>query len=202
MSFFPEFERPAEPRPARVEAPIWVSPPSSELPVPVAVTTVLGRRPGAALCLRRIDVYRAGWVFALSVRASRLAGMTDEQWIELMDCLHPHRPFRRGDAEGSLRVGVELPDGSKAIGGDMSHRYPFDGAEPDRPQLTMRGGGGGGSDEDYDFRMDAWLWPAPQAGSLRLVYDWAALKLNEGSITIETTPLITAQENVRSLWAQ
>ena len=34
------------------------------------------------------------------------------------------------------------------------------------------------------------------------IYDWAALELNEGSITIETTPLITAQENVRSIWAQ
>lgn len=50
--------------------------------------------------------------------------------------------------------------------------------------------------------MNAWLWPAPRAGSLRLVYGWPALELNEGSITIETTPLITAQENVRSIWAQ
>ena len=202
MSFFPEVERSAEPRPARVETPIWVSPPANELPVPVAVTAVLARRPGVALCLRRIDVYRAGCVFALSVRASRPADMTDEQWIDLMDNLQPHRPFRRGLAEGSLRVGVELPDGSKAISGDMSHRYPFDGTEPDRPQLTMRGGGGGGTGEDYGNRMNAWLWPAPQAGSLRLVYDWAALELNEGSITIETTPLITAQENVPSIWAQ
>jgi hypothetical protein len=201
MSFFPEVEQSAEPRPARVETPIWVSPPANELPVPVAVTTVLARRPGVALCLRRIDVYRAGCVFALSVRASRHADMKDEQWIELMDNLKPRRPFRRGSAEGSLRVGVELPDGSKAVGGDMPPRYPFDGAEPDRPQLTIRGSGGGGSDEDYDYRMNAWLWPAPQAGSLRLVYDWAALELQEGSITIETTPLITAQENVRSIWA-
>jgi len=202
MSFFPEVERSAEPRPARVETPIWVSPPENELPVPVPVTTVLARRPGAALCLRRIDVYRAGCVFAFSVRASRQADMTDEQWFELMDNLQPHRPFRRGTAEGSLRVGVELPDGSKAIGGVMAHRYPFDGAEPQGPQLTMRGGGGGGSGENYDSRMNAWLWPAPQAGSLRLVYDWSALGFNEGSISIETTPLITAQENVRSIWAQ
>jgi hypothetical protein len=61
---------------------------------------------------------------------------------------------------------------------------------------------GGGSGEDYDYRMNAWLWPAPQAGSLRLVYEWAALEFNEGSITIETTPLITARENVRRIWAQ
>ncbi|MGO4860174.1 hypothetical protein AB4074_23225 [Arthrobacter sp. 2MCAF14] len=119
-----------------------------------------------------------------------------------MDNLQPHRPFRRGTAEGSLRVGVELPDGSKAIGGVMAHRYPFDGAEPQGTQLTMSGGGGRGSGENYDYRMNAWLWPAPQAGSLRLVYDWAALGFNEGSITIETPPLITAQENVRSIWAQ
>ncbi len=65
----------------------------------------------------------------------------------------------------------------------------------------MRRGGGGGSGEDYDYRMNAWLWPGPQAGSLRLVYDWPALELNEGSITIDMTPLITAQANVRSIWA-
>lgn len=202
MSFFPEVERSAEPRPVRVETPIWVSPPENELPVPVPVTAVLARRPGAALCLRRIDVYRAGCVFAFSVSASRQADMTDEQWFELMDNLQPHRPFRRETAEGSLRVGVEMPDGSKAIGGLRAHRYPFDGAEPQGPQLTMHGRGGGGSDQNYDYRINAWLWPAPQAGSLRLVYDWAALGFNEGSITIETTPLITAQENVRSIWAQ
>jgi hypothetical protein len=164
MSFFPEVERPAELRSAWVETPIWVSPPANELPVPVAVTAVLARRPGAALCLRRIDVYRAGCVFALSVRASRQADMTDEQWIELMDNLQPHRPFRRGTAEGSLRLGVELPDGSKAIGGDMSHRYPFDAAEPDRPQLTMRRGGGGGSGEAYDYRMNACPYPGHGIG--------------------------------------
>lgn len=202
MSFFPEVERPAEPRPTQVETPIWVRPPSNELPVPVAVTKVLARRPGAALCLRRIDVYRAGCMFALSVRASRHADMTDDQWIDLMDNLQPHRPFRRRGTDGSLRVGVELPDGSKVIGDDMSRRYPFDGAEPDRPQLTMRGGGGGGSADDFDYRIDAWLWPAPQAGSLRLVYDWPALEFSEGSITIETAPLVTAREDVRNIWTQ
>ncbi|MBT8158927.1 MULTISPECIES: hypothetical protein [Arthrobacter] len=119
-----------------------------------------------------------------------------------MDNLQLHRPFRRRGAEGSLRLGVELPDGSRVIGGDMSRRYPFDGAEPDRPQLTVRGGGGGGSDEDYGYRIDAWLWPAPQAGSLRLVYDWPGLEINEGSITIETAPLVTAREDVLSIWTQ
>jgi hypothetical protein len=201
MSFFPEVERPAEPRHAPVETPIWLSPPENELPVPVPVTAVLARRPGVALCLRRIDVYRAGCMFALSTRASRQPDMTDEQWSELMDNFHPHRPFRR-TAEDSLRVGVELPDGSKAIGGVMAHRYPFDGAEPQGPQLTVRGSGGGGSSENFDYRMNAWLWPAPQAGSLRLVYDWTALGFDEGSITVETAPLISAQEDVRSIWPQ
>jgi hypothetical protein len=60
------------------ETPPWFAPPTSELPVAVAIAAVLARREGVALCLRRIDVYRDGWRFAFSIRAARPEKISDD----------------------------------------------------------------------------------------------------------------------------
>jgi hypothetical protein len=165
--------------------------------MPVAVTTVLARRPGVALCLRRIDVYRDGWSFAFTVRASRPDFMDDDEWADLMERMQWHRPYRRGRQDGILRMGVQLPNGSKVIADDRARP---EGSKPDAPRLTMRPSGGGGSDEEYDLGIHAWLWPTPPEGSLRLVYDWVTLGVPEGSLTIDSTPLIAARNNVQQVW--
>jgi hypothetical protein len=200
MSFFPEPEAIASMPRLRSATPLWVGPPAHELAEPVAVTTVLARRLGVALCLRRIDVYRDGWRFAISVRACRPETMSDDDWADVMEKVQWHRPFRRRGQEGALRMGIQFPDGSTVIGNDSGRPGTLEGGKPDGPRLTLRPGGGGGSDEEYDLGIDAWLWPAPLEGPLRLVYDWVALGIPEGSLTIDSTPLIAARDNVQEVW--
>jgi hypothetical protein len=203
VSFFPELDPPVEPpRPVRSDTPPWVNAPKTQLPVPVAVTEVLARRRGVALILQRIDVYREGWMFVLCTRARRPPGPTDEEWGDLVEALQPHGPFRRHPAAASLRLGVELSDGSRVIADDLFHRYPLDDAEPDGPLLTQYPGGGGGSAEEYEQRVDAWLWPPPAGDSLRLFYQWEGLGIAEASITIDTAQLNIAREHVQIIWSE
>ena len=137
---------------------------------------------------------------SISVRASRPVGMGDDEWADLMEKMQPHRPFRRTQTETPLRLGLEFEDGSTVIANDRAHRFQFGSVPPDEPLLTLNGGGGGGSEDDYNLGMSGWLWPFPPKGPLRLIYDWAALQLPEGSMTFSTDQLHSAREQVVNIW--
>jgi hypothetical protein len=201
MSFFPD-DVPvvSPPRPKSVTPP-WMAPPTSELAVPVPVFSVLARRPGVALCLRRIDVYREGWRFAFSVRAARVEGMGDDEWFELLEHIQSRRPIRRHANPGELRIGLELPDGSRIIGNDRGWPHPLKGEPTESPHLMIRQSGGGGSDDEYDLGMYGWLWPSPPHGSLRLVVDWRALDIAEQSFAVDSNRLVAARASVLDIWA-
>jgi len=202
MSFFPDVEPPTRPPRLRSSVPRWLEPPSNELAVPVAIVVVLARRPGVALCLRRIDVYREGWRFALSVRAARVDTMTDDEWFDVLELVQQRSPRRRNLGVDGLRLGIEFPDGSKVIGNEARHPAAITASDPDTPLLTFRHSGGGGNDDEYDLGMHAWLWPAPapERGPCRLVCDWRALNIPEQSLVIETNELVAAREHVVDVW--
>jgi len=68
-------------------------------------------------------------------------------------------------------------------------------SDPDTPLLTIRHSGGGENDDEYDLGMHAWLWPAPESDSCRLVCDWRSLNIPEQSIAIETNQPVTARKH-------
>jgi hypothetical protein len=169
--------------------------------VPVPIMAVLARRPGVALCLRRIDVFREGWRFALSIRASRVESMNDDEWFDVLEQVHSRGPIRRHQDGGGLRIGIELPDGSRVIGNDHGRPSAQAAIAHDVPRLMLRHSGGGGSEDEYDSGMYGWLWPSPVQSSLRLVYDWRALDIPEQSFAVDSTRLVAARADVVDVWA-
>ena len=170
-----------EPLPPRVDhqpvpsapVPPWVRPPAEEIPHPVPAAQVLAKVEGAAIILRRIDVYRDGIAFVLRV----LVALDENQ---------PVPKARPGQGPDHLRLGVTLADGTTAT--TPYGFVPHSDAPPVR-SLVFSGGGGGRSTNQWMTELEVWLWPLPPSGPLTLHFESELLGIPEGSTVVELPSL-------------
>lgn len=196
MEFFASLprEQPQE-RPAPPPTPEWVQPPKDEIPVAVAMVRRLARVPGAALSLRRFDVYRVGVEIDLRLDLWREPGLDPERWAQISELLHPRG--RRPGREGQLRLGVTLADGTSArADGDPHWTLESLQERPPAPHLVVVGGGGSGDEDHWTSEVRAWLWPQPPAGPMTLHFLCEGVGIAEGSVDIDTTPFRAARDGV------
>ncbi|WP_445441926.1 hypothetical protein [Clavibacter sp. km1a] len=187
MSFFSQLPpEPIQPEPERREIPRWLQAPRDEIPFAVAVVRCLARVPGAALHLRRLDVYREGVHFELQLDVRREADLDDAR-ADLVDGFLIPRGHRHG-ADRQFRLGVTLPDGTSSATTDAAD-WRFSTIDNDQPpagpRLSLAGGGGSGDTHQWTQRISAWLWPLPEDGPLTLHFSSDALGIAEGSIIID-----------------
>ncbi|WP_354172525.1 hypothetical protein [Arthrobacter sp. UYEF36] len=111
---------------------------------------------------------------------------------------------QRKDQMSMLMFGVELPDGSKAITGNMGpHAFKGEGGqEPEPPTLVLANGGGGGGDDELAGTGALWLWPLPPAGNLRLVAQWKDFGMEETTAVLDGGQLREAAAGVQEFWTE
>jgi hypothetical protein len=184
MSFFDDTPVP-EPQP-RIHHP-WDLP-DAELPGVVQVDTLpLGRADRAAVAVTGISAYSAGFEIFLTARF-RPGGDGAEQ-------PPPPGPPRPGAPRRSLRLGLQLPDGTKVIG---QHGGPGPGAdqEPDGPILREYASGRG----PRSLISRWWAWPLPPAGRLEFVTEWAEFGITETRASIDAQLILDAAARSVQLW--
>lgn len=100
----------------------------------------------------------------------------------------------------SLRLGVELADGTR-LGTGAEFPPPYRESEPDGPVLVNHGGGGGGGPDRWDLTTTLWLWPLPPEGELSLVAEWRSRGIPESRVLLDATAIRSAAAGVQPLWA-
>jgi hypothetical protein len=179
MDFFEFPEPPPEPPRERYVPPPWVHAPRDLLPGVVALELLLARTQDAAVCVRRLEAYPAG--FALELRVL-VRGELEELDVLALGPRARQRMRRRPEEPYPppelLRFGIEFADGRKATnltgvhpGGGRVHamRGHESGEEPPEGPVITSGGGGGGSG---GWRQELWVWPLPPPGRLAFVCEW------------------------------
>ena len=101
-----------------------------------------------------------------------------------------HDPI--GTRRSALRLGLEWPDGSRAVAEE--------GWAPDAttsaPNLAMAGGGGGGL--SWSYRM--WLTPLPPAGPVTVHVLWEARGIPETSVEWDLSAIVGRAGDAVELW--
>ena len=194
MSFFePPGPAPAPPALAEVDyrPPAWVGPPADVLAGVVPVELLIARTDEAAVAVRGIHAYPAGFGFTLSVRLRRRAA-GQQLDPNLFDVAF------EGDrlADAFLRFGVQFADGAKATNLPRYDLHGSEDAEPTPPVLTTHGGGGGGRAWD----MEQWVWPLPPAGPFAFVCEWPARQIGESRVELDADLVRQAAERATRLW--
>lgn len=168
-------------------------PPENELPVPLALSLVVGRTPDVAVGLVQWQAYSTGVAFTLVVRLRvPPAGRHHDRVFEM---LHTG-PWGRAPTCDRLVLGFELGDGSRVS--NLSSDRPWTDQVPDpaAPMLQPQGGGGGGRTYDLGF----WLSPVPPAGPLLAVCSWSAMGVPETQVALDATALREAAGRAEPLW--
>ncbi len=155
--FFEPPPAPAGPAPQRYRMPPWFGPPSGTLPAIVPLDLVLARTDRVAVCVTSVAAYPAG--FELEIVA-----MSGADTYEVDPLLFGGRPGG-GGSSGTLRIGVQFADGSKA-----TNVAGFHGGSDPPPGPVMHPGGGSGGGGNW--RQTMWIWPLPPAGPLVLACEW------------------------------
>jgi hypothetical protein len=100
-----------------------------------------------------------------------------------------------------VNFGVQFPDGVKVT--TLRPYVPdFDMMRPptEPPKYGLDMGGGGGSDTHYEYSF--FVWPLPEAGTLKLVCEWSRHGIPETAHEIDTGPIIEAARRSRVLWEE
>ncbi len=164
-----------------------MSAPENEIPVAVALNTVLARTDDVAVALQRLSVYTTGVSFDLVVRlrpdAAQAAGR------DLDELIWGHGP---APVQGGFLLGVEFADGRRA-----SNRAGRHGPTPGDEIVFTQGGGSGGM---ASVEQSWWLHPLPPEGPLRFVVRCPALGLDESSIVLDGAAIQAAARDVVVLW--
>lgn len=181
---------------APIAVPGWVQPSHNEIPVAVPYAKELGRARNVMLVLERADVYAEGVKFILRVEARYPSGMTLAEREALSRALGDHHLWgdRAAMLRDSLRVGLELPDGTTV---DSFNQTGVTWEEkPDGFVLGSFGGAGQGGEQFSTTEEGYWLWPMPPVGTAKLYFAFRGIGIDEGSVDIETAPLIAAASQV------
>jgi hypothetical protein len=178
------------------EQPVWLGPPEDELGVATPLNVVVGRSEQAAVALTQSTSFRTGLTLSFVAQARDLDRRTTQTLF------HEQHPFGTGEEDlpdAFLRLGVELPGGTKAsnIGG----RHPFGKDDLDAPVFVHRGGSSGhGRRDRVTMSHDYWLWPLPQPGAIRVSCEWPLVGISFSTIEIDATVLVDAATRVLPLW--
>jgi hypothetical protein len=201
MSFSDMFEEPApaaEPEPQRAwSSPAWFGPPADELPVCVPLALVIARSPNAVIALSHASAYSTGIGIELLVQAR---GLPEREAQRLFH--EQHMPPTEDEPSAAyLRVGIELPDGSRASNlRGRRHRHDPE-QPPDGPVLVQHGGGGGTSGNGHvSMRPGFWIWPLPPPGVVRLACEWPLLDIPLTTAELDGAELRAASARVVKLW--
>lgn len=185
----------AEAEPAWVP-PEWFGPPADELGVSVPLSLVLARSDRAAVALRSATAYSTGVLFDL-VAVAR--GLPEREANRLFQ--EQHLAGEEEPSDAMLRIGFELPDGTRVSNLGRGRRPLDPAAEPDGPVLNPCGGGGGSAGGGrVEMQHSYWLWPLPVPGLLRVYVEWPALEISLSSVEVESEPLLEAAARSQPLW--
>lgn len=174
--------------------PQWrFSPPLNEIPVPVALSAVLGRSDSVAVALCGARAYTTGIELDLVIRVRTASA--SRPVFELINRRHqPGEPV-----DNLLLLGFEYADGATVANVPARHGPPIpapEGADHQRPSLMERSGGGGGR----EYTQSWWLAPLPPTGPLRAVFRWTAMDLPETVVELDGTALAAAGREAETLW--
>jgi hypothetical protein len=161
-----------------------ISPPENEIPVGLAVDTVLARTDDAAIALLAAHVYTTGVSFGLAVRVRAWPRSTRHGLSELV--------FGHESPAGRLLLGVELADGRRASNLEVR------GPQPDSTDMVFLASGGSGGQLSVD--QSWWLSPLPPEGPVRFVVSCDGLGIEETTTEVDGTALHRAAERVVTLW--
>jgi hypothetical protein len=161
-----------------------ISPPENEIPVGLAVNTVLARTDDAVIALLAVRVYTTGVSFDLAVRVRAWPRSTRHGLSELV--------FGHDAPAGRLLLGVELSDGRRAS--NLEGRGP----RPDSTDMVFLASGGSGGQLSVD--QSWWLSPLPPEGPVRFVVSCDGLGIEETTAEVDGTALHRAAEEVVTLW--
>ena len=185
MGFFDELPAP-EPEPARRHHP-W-EPPEAEFPGIVPIdTVVLGRTDQVAVAVTGISAFSAGIEIFLTARIRPSADRQDHL---------PGGPRDLAASRRSFRFGLQLADGSKAVGRG-GHRPDRD-SEPGGPVLWVFAGGGG----PHSFVSRWWAWPLPPKGPLEFVCEWPTFGIAESRASLDAQLILDAADRSIRLWPE
>jgi len=171
----------------------WRGPDDSVLGTPIDVGAILAvTETGVFLAVSAVEVYPSGFIMRVTLR--RRSAPRADKWFEAV--AWQHRWQGSGIPElspRSLRIGVELPDGSRVDNlsfRDMPSRRP--------PAPCMISLGASGS----VWRVDAeyWVWPLPTEGTASFFCEWPSEGVALTKVPIDCAILAEAAAKSHVLW--
>jgi len=186
-----------DPEPEVHVRPAWLGPAEEEVGRAVDLATVLARSEQGVVVLTHAVAYSNGVQLHLLARATGLKRSV------AASLFHQQHAMPEPDEElppGFLRLGLELPDGSRVSNlEDPRRRGRWDEA-PQGACLVMNGGGGGSSVVDtVDMRPAYWLWPLVGEGTLRISCEWPIVEIPFTTVDVDTASLREAAARTISL---
>jgi len=138
------------------------------------------------------------------------AGASEDRWADIVDRFMGGRRTAPGSrrAREALHWSVSIPGHDQVHAGDL-HMFmqrsgersqeeyrlwrPSRCARPGRARrLVGVGGSGSGGEDDWRFDTSLWLTPLPPASELTLGWEWPALELAAGTVTLPVDGLLAA----------
>ena len=190
----PEPIEPPEHHPAPVP-PEWFGPSEEELGAAVNLGAFVGRSDRGVVALSHATVFSTGLRLHVVARARGL------ERGPVQRLMHEHGLIEPGlePTETFLRVGVELPDGTRLS--NLGNRRPWLTDEPDGPVFFESGGDGSSASADtVHIRQGYWLWPLPEPGPIHVSCEWPLVGIPLSTVEIDGAELVAAAERVVALW--
>lgn len=190
------FERlPAPPEPAaQPPMPPWWQPPPGELPGRLVLDEVLHHDRRLVVVLSELRRFSNG----LEVRfdwVMRRGELSRLEWEGLL-MRRVHEP--PGYADGALRIGMLLGDGTAVFPLGFTRGDPT--TDPAPPTLTANHTGGGGDEHEYRGGYACWVWaPDGPPVSAQLVLEWRDLAMPESRWLLDAS-LLESIPPARPLW--
>jgi hypothetical protein len=164
----------------------WAGPPHGGDGAVVDVGAVVAESAQATIYLVSVRVFQVGLEFNVDVTATSPDKSPDDLLAEGMSQV----PVENLPADGVLRFGVRLPDGTKVT----TVNTPIAPvSKPDGPVLWMRGGPGFTiSGSDITMSAALWLWPLPEPGPISFVAEWPVLGVRFAALELDGKALRSA----------
>lgn len=143
-----------------------------------------------AVTISRIDVYREGLEFTLSIFSKEALG----DFGLSRAITHPHnaRTDSSVGTDNRLVVTVEFPNGTQ-VSNRSSRRPPAEG----KPGFIIESGGHGGS---AHFHQRYWVSPLPSIGEMHLKFEWAEYGIAEQVVTLSAQELRECAQSSIQIW--
>jgi hypothetical protein len=177
--------------------PEWLGPPEGELGVAVPLGVTVARSATGVVALSHALAYSTGVSFTV---VAHVGGLRPSETQRVFHDQHAGRAGAEELPDGFLRIGIELPDGTRAS--NLGRRRSMGDAPPSPPVLFQGGGGGGQSGgRSVSWEMNFWLWPLPSDGVLRVYCAWPIAAIETASAEVATGPLLAASRAAERVWS-